>query len=43
LAPDCRSNVRRSAFLPKQKSQAPSILPIVDSQALTSGVFDVPS
>jgi peptide/nickel transport system substrate-binding protein len=41
--PDCQSNVRRSVFLPKQKSPAPSILPIVDSQTLTSGAFDVPS
>jgi peptide/nickel transport system substrate-binding protein len=41
--PDCQSNVRRSVFLPKQKSLAPSILPIVDSQPLTSGAFDVPS
>jgi peptide/nickel transport system substrate-binding protein len=41
--PDCRSNVRRSVFLPKQKSLALSILPIVDSQPLTSGVFGVPS
>jgi peptide/nickel transport system substrate-binding protein len=41
--PDCQSNVRRSAFLPKQKSLASSILPIVDSQTLTSGVFGVPS
>jgi peptide/nickel transport system substrate-binding protein len=41
--PDCQSNVRRSAFLPKQKSLATSILPIVDSQPLTSGVFGVPS
>jgi peptide/nickel transport system substrate-binding protein len=43
FAPDCRSDVRRSVFLPKQKSQAPSILPIVDSEALTSRAFDVPS
>jgi peptide/nickel transport system substrate-binding protein len=41
--PDCQSNVRRSVFLPKQKSLASSILPIVDSQTLTSGVFGVPS
>jgi len=41
--PDCQSNVRRSLFLPKQKSPATSILPIVDSQTLTSGAFDVPS
>jgi hypothetical protein len=32
--PDCRSNVRRGAFLPKQKSLATSILPIVDSQTV---------
>jgi peptide/nickel transport system substrate-binding protein len=41
--PDCQSDVRRGVFLPKQKSLAPSILPIVDSQTLTSGVFGVPS
>jgi peptide/nickel transport system substrate-binding protein len=41
--PDCQSNVRRSVFLPKQKSQTLSILRIVDSQTLTSGVFGVPS
>jgi peptide/nickel transport system substrate-binding protein len=41
--PDCRSNVRRNVFLPKQKSQAPFILRIVDSQTLTSGAFGVPS
>jgi peptide/nickel transport system substrate-binding protein len=41
--PDCQSNVRRSVFLPKQKSFAPSILLIVDSQPLTSGAFGVPS
>jgi hypothetical protein len=34
--------VRRSAFLPKQKSHPLSILPIVDSQPLTSAQFDVP-
>jgi peptide/nickel transport system substrate-binding protein len=41
--PDCQSDVRRSAFLPKQKSQSPSIFRIVDSQTLTSGGFGVPS
>jgi len=41
--PDCRSNVRRTVFLPKQISLARSNLPIVDSQTLTSGVFGVPS
>jgi len=41
--PDCQSDVRRSVFLPKQKSPAPSILPIVDRETLTSGAFDVPS
>jgi peptide/nickel transport system substrate-binding protein len=40
---DCQSNVRRSVFLPNHKSLASSILPIVDSQTLTSGVFGVPS
>jgi hypothetical protein len=34
--------VRFSVLLPKQKSQARFILPIVDSQPLTSGPFDVP-
>jgi hypothetical protein len=32
--PDCQSDVRRSVLLPKQKSQAPSILPIVDSEGV---------
>jgi hypothetical protein len=41
--PDCQSDVRRSVFLPKQKSPALSILLIVDSQTLTFGAFDVPS
>jgi peptide/nickel transport system substrate-binding protein len=41
--PNCQSDVRRSVFLPKQKSLAPSILLIVDSQPLTSGAFGVPS
>jgi hypothetical protein len=39
---DCQSDVRRNVFLPKQKSQSPSILLIVDSQTLTSGAFNVP-
>src|SRR6266404_8961990 len=43
LAPDCRSCVRRSVFLLKQKSQASSILLIVDRETLTSGAFGVPS
>ena len=41
--PDCRSDVRRSVVLPKQKSLARFHPPIVDSQTLTSGAFDVPS
>jgi peptide/nickel transport system substrate-binding protein len=41
--PDCQSDVRRSVFLPKQKSLARSILRIVDRRTLTSGAFGVPS
>jgi hypothetical protein len=43
LARECRRGVRRSAILPKQRSLFLSMLPIVDSQTLTSGAFDVPS
>jgi hypothetical protein len=41
--PDCQSDVRRSVFLPKQRSLVLSILLIVDRRTLTSGAFDVPS
>jgi hypothetical protein len=41
--PDCQSDVRRSVFLPKQRSLVLSIQLIVDRRTLTSGAFDVPS
>jgi peptide/nickel transport system substrate-binding protein len=43
LTPDCRTDVRRSVFLPKQKSRPFAILRIVNPGTLTFEAFGVPS